>query len=298
MNNPDSQQQLQYYSPMVFCQAPKVHCLQAGLADPGPIASALWTDTELHSSVCLDSIVTVVDAHNLRKQLQEGSQAGDVNEAERQIAFADTILLNKVELTTQSFLPRLLSSQGIQAHNPGHHSLQPKLMYDISRISEMHEVSAWLWSWISCNAQAGLLIAIQVDLVDAGDLAECLDIIMGINSDAAIVQTQHSSVPVTRLLNQGVYCQESALGTFSGVTQLKSSTSAGLAARREADGKAEASRTRGQQNCDSLNDSSPPHLSAQEHEAPHHHSEEHHGGHTSRISTVALHPPRPVPLQR
>ena len=101
-------------------------CLQAGLADPGPIASALWTDAELHSSVCLDSIVKVVDAHNLKKQLQEGGQAGEVNEAERQIAFADTILLNKVKLITQSVLPRLLSSQRNQAHtahNPGHRSV-------------------------------------------------------------------------------------------------------------------------------------------------------------------------------
>lgn len=70
--------------------------LRAGLADPGPIATALWVDTELHSSVCLDSIITVVDAHNLHKQLEEGRRSGSVNEAERQIAFADTILLNKV----------------------------------------------------------------------------------------------------------------------------------------------------------------------------------------------------------
>ena len=53
-------------------------------------------DSELHSSVCLDSIVTVVDAHNLKKQLGESGLAGSANEAERQIAFADTILLNKV----------------------------------------------------------------------------------------------------------------------------------------------------------------------------------------------------------
>ena len=78
--------------------------------------------------MCLDSIVTVVDAHNLKKQLLEGGQAGDVNEAERQIAFADTILLNKVKLTTRSVLPRLLPSQENQAHtahNPGHQTLQP-----------------------------------------------------------------------------------------------------------------------------------------------------------------------------
>ncbi|CAL8470217.1 g9759 [Coccomyxa elongata] len=73
-----------------------------GLADPGPVAASLWTDTELHSSVCLDAIVTVVDAHNLRKQLHERRPAGAINEAERQIAYADVILLNKVDLVHSS----------------------------------------------------------------------------------------------------------------------------------------------------------------------------------------------------
>lgn len=36
-----------------------------GLANPGPVATALWTDTELESSICLDAIVTVVDAKNI-----------------------------------------------------------------------------------------------------------------------------------------------------------------------------------------------------------------------------------------
>lgn len=33
-----------------------------GLADPGPVAAALWTDDELEAAVHLDAIVTVVDA--------------------------------------------------------------------------------------------------------------------------------------------------------------------------------------------------------------------------------------------
>ena len=51
---------------------------------------------ELQSSVCLDGIVTVVDAVNLRRQLIDVRPSGAVNEAERQIAYADVILLNKV----------------------------------------------------------------------------------------------------------------------------------------------------------------------------------------------------------
>ena len=70
--------------------------LLAGLADPGPVAAALWTDAELGSAVCLDSIVTVVDARNIRRQLTEKRPEGAVNEAQQQIAYADVILLNKV----------------------------------------------------------------------------------------------------------------------------------------------------------------------------------------------------------
>jgi G3E family GTPase len=66
------------------------------LADPGPVAGALWTDAALESAVCLDSIVTVVDARNIRSQLLQPRPAHVVNEAQRQVAYADTVLLNKV----------------------------------------------------------------------------------------------------------------------------------------------------------------------------------------------------------
>eukprot|EP00897_Mesotaenium_endlicherianum_P005847 jgi/Mesen1/5290/ME000263S04398 len=70
----------------------------SGLADPGPVAAALWADDALESSVRLDSIITVVDARNLRRQLHEPRPPGAVNEAARQLAFADTIILNKIDL--------------------------------------------------------------------------------------------------------------------------------------------------------------------------------------------------------
>eukprot|EP00850_Spirogloea_muscicola_P008663 SM000046S16444 [mRNA] locus=s46:699449:703222:- [translate_table: standard] len=82
-----------------------------GLADPGPIAKLLWVDGALESSIRLDSIVTVrtvsmlqldgydvVDARNLTRQLEEQKPFGGISEASRQIAYADTIILNKVDL--------------------------------------------------------------------------------------------------------------------------------------------------------------------------------------------------------
>ncbi|GAQ89223.1 hypothetical protein KFL_004990080 [Klebsormidium nitens] len=69
-----------------------------GLADPGPVAAALWVDEELESPIRLDSVVTVVDAINLGRQLRGLGQRGGVNEAVLQIAHADVVILNKVDL--------------------------------------------------------------------------------------------------------------------------------------------------------------------------------------------------------
>ena len=174
-----------------------------GLADPGPVASALWTDDELEAGayvramwraqqllcaeqrmrlasgcgglgacaslfflslhrrvlagVVLDGIVTVVDAKHIRRQLQgqelsgtngvresttaqhsgdaagpggeQDSAGGPSNreqprrasvhgpalEAQRQVAYADTILLNKVDLVDEAALADI--ERAIRRHN-------------------------------------------------------------------------------------------------------------------------------------------------------------------------------------
>ncbi|KAF3431564.1 hypothetical protein FNV43_RR26295 [Rhamnella rubrinervis] len=71
-----------------------------GLANPAPLASVLWLDDQLESAVKLDSIITVVDAKNLRFQLNEHRSSSSFAEAYLQIAFADVIILNKVDLVS------------------------------------------------------------------------------------------------------------------------------------------------------------------------------------------------------
>ncbi|CAB4264740.1 unnamed protein product [Prunus armeniaca] len=71
-----------------------------GLANPAPLASVLWLDDQLESSVKLDSIITVVDAKNLRFQLSDNQSSSSFPEAYLQIAFADVIILNKVDLVS------------------------------------------------------------------------------------------------------------------------------------------------------------------------------------------------------
>ncbi|XP_071716079.1 uncharacterized protein [Rutidosis leptorrhynchoides] len=78
-----------------------------GLANPAPLASILWLDDQLESAVKLDSIITVVDAKNLPFQLKKHEDASTFPEAFLQIAFADVIILNKVDLVSPDTLEEL-----------------------------------------------------------------------------------------------------------------------------------------------------------------------------------------------
>jgi G3E family GTPase len=62
-----------------------------GLADPAPVIQTFFMDEEVQSQSFLDAVVTVVDAKHI-------SQHWDADEAQEQIAFADVILLNKIDL--------------------------------------------------------------------------------------------------------------------------------------------------------------------------------------------------------
>jgi G3E family GTPase len=71
-----------------------------GLADPAPVAQTFFVDDEVRSQLKLDAIVTVVDAKHLIQHLDDEKEEGVENEAIEQLAFADRVLLNKVDLVT------------------------------------------------------------------------------------------------------------------------------------------------------------------------------------------------------
>ncbi|HEY0791660.1 MAG TPA: GTP-binding protein [Chthoniobacterales bacterium] len=65
-----------------------------GVADPGPVAQTFLNIPQLQQHARLDSIITLVDAENILQQLDEAEVARE------QVALADFILLNKIDLVS------------------------------------------------------------------------------------------------------------------------------------------------------------------------------------------------------
>lgn len=72
-----------------------------GIADPGPVAQTFLNIPQLQQHVQLDSIITVVDAEQIERQML------DVDTAREQIVMADFLLINKTDLVDEAHLQKI-----------------------------------------------------------------------------------------------------------------------------------------------------------------------------------------------
>jgi len=74
-------------------------CIETtGMADPVPIVRTFMSSPEVTERLRLDGIIGVADAKHLQARLDDEVEDGKVNEAFQQVAFADKIILNKLDL--------------------------------------------------------------------------------------------------------------------------------------------------------------------------------------------------------
>lgn len=99
-----------------------------GLADPGNLAPLFWVDEGLGSTIYLDGIVTLIDAKNIlrcldepvqetvrHEEAHEGHHGPALTTAHLQISHADVVVINKSDLVSEEEL--LAVKQRVQAIN-------------------------------------------------------------------------------------------------------------------------------------------------------------------------------------
>ena len=103
----------------------------------GPIASMFWLDDELGSDIYLDGIVTLVDAKNCFRNIFESRGNEKVTEFMKQIALADLILLNKIDLVDKETLQKC--KETISSINSASNILATcKSQVDLNNILDLH----------------------------------------------------------------------------------------------------------------------------------------------------------------
>ncbi|XP_052170091.1 uncharacterized protein LOC127786624 isoform X9 [Diospyros lotus] len=75
-----------------------------GLAKPAPVIETFCADELVSRYITLDGVVTLVDCKHAMQHLNEEKPRFVVNEAVEQIAYADRIILNKIDLVTEAEL--------------------------------------------------------------------------------------------------------------------------------------------------------------------------------------------------
>ena len=118
-----------------------------GLADPAPVAQTFFVDDRVSQRYKLDGIVTVVDAKHVVRHIEEEKPEGVENEAVEQLAFADRIMLNKIDLVSEDELSDVESKiKVINGSAPIYHTenslIEPKELinigaFDLDRTLEM-----------------------------------------------------------------------------------------------------------------------------------------------------------------
>ena len=118
-----------------------------GLADPAPVAQTFFVDQRVVERYKLDGIITVVDAKHIIQHVEEEKPEDVENEAVEQLAFADRIMLNKIDLVSEDELKEVeVAIKSINRFAPIYHTensiIDPKNLinigsFDLDRTLEM-----------------------------------------------------------------------------------------------------------------------------------------------------------------
>ena len=87
-----------------------------GMADPAPVAQTFFVEDSVQENFKLDGIVTLIDTKHVEQHLDDPRPEGQENEAIEQVAFADRMILNKMDLVSADDVKRV--TKRLKSMNP------------------------------------------------------------------------------------------------------------------------------------------------------------------------------------
>jgi G3E family GTPase len=156
-----------------------------GLADPAPVAQSFFVDPAVAAVARLDAIITVVDAGHVEAQLDRDRPEGCENEVEEQLAFADRIILNKLDLAVKgaSLTNKISSDRTVAAPDPDTDTAAAAVAGD---------------------ARKAALDASEVTAA----VARLTTLLRKYNPTATIIPTEQSRVPIHEILGLNAFSLE------------------------------------------------------------------------------------------
>ncbi len=109
-----------------------------GIANPGPVALSFLADEEIQSRFKLDAIIALADAKFITNQIEKHPEVG------RQLAMADVILLNKIDLIAMEELAGI--TQTLEMINP--QALIYQSQYGHTDVVDLFDIQAFSASHI------------------------------------------------------------------------------------------------------------------------------------------------------
>ncbi len=155
----------------------------SGLADPSQLVQIFWTDEALECPFVLDAVVCVTDARHVADHLRT------THEAPNQIAFADVVLVNKIDL-----LPS--------------HTVLAGVVRQICALNPQAKVLT------SVRAETDLRLLLNIHAFDPKRSMETFVIRTGEGEDGKKKEHVHTSSIVSELLSFDCPLQKKALETF------------------------------------------------------------------------------------
>lgn len=112
-----------------------------GIADPGQVAATFLFDEDIQHHIQLNAIITMVDAQQVVRQLES------MPEAHKQIGYADVLILNKLDLISESekqTVKRLLSDLNTEArvYEADHGQVDIPDLFSLDMLTARHVLQA------------------------------------------------------------------------------------------------------------------------------------------------------------